>query len=153
MMVYRLSAQTYNNDLSGYGAEKSGGRWNGQGFAIIYTASSRALALVEIAVHTPLGIMPLNYFLTTIEFPDDASVARIAIAGLPQNWNRNPFIKDTQQIGNDFIINNTHLILQVPSASVPGDHNYLINPRHADFKKVRIINTEEFEFDLRLFKK
>jgi len=153
MIVYRLSAQAYSNDLTGYGAEKSGGRWNGPGFAVVYTASSRALAVVEIAVHTPLGIIPLNYFLTTIEFPDNASMTRIAIAGLPKNWNRNPFIKDTQQIGNDFIINNTHLILQVPSASVPGDYNYLINPRHPDFKNVSIINTEAFEFDARLFKK
>jgi RES domain-containing protein len=153
MIVYRLSAKAYSKDLSGYGAEKSGGRWNSQGIPVLYTAASRALAVVEIAVHTPLGIIPLNYFLTAIEFPDDVSMTKITIADLSKNWNKNPFIKDTQEIGNDFIRKNTHLVLQVPSASVPGDHNYLVNPRHPDFKNVHVISSEAFEFDLRLFKK
>ncbi len=153
MIVYRLSAQAYSKDLSGYGAEKSGGRWNSKGLPVLYTAASRALAVVEIAVHTPLGIIPVNYFLTIIEVPDDAEIIKINIADLPPNWNRNPFIKATQSIGDKFIRGNTALILQVPSACVPGDHNYLINPRHPDFKNVGVKSAGAFQFDLRLFKK
>jgi RES domain-containing protein len=153
MIVYRHCAQAWSKDLSGYGAEKSGGRWNSPGIAVLYTAASRALAVVEIAVHTPLGIIPLNYFLTSIEFPNDTSITKVEFGDLPKNWNKNPFIKDTQQVGDDFIKKNTHLVLQVPSASVPGDFNYLINPRHPDFKNVRIVKAEPFEFDLSLFKK
>ncbi len=153
MIVYRLSKQAYINDLSGYGAEKTGGRWNSKGLPILYTAASRALAVVEIAVHVPLGIIPTDYYLATIEIPDKASMPRIEVADLPANWNRSPFIKTTQLIGDDFIKSNKHLMVPVPSATVTGDHNYLINPRHSDFKNVRIKSVDVFEFDLRLFKK
>jgi RES domain-containing protein len=152
MIVYRLSKQSYSNDLSGYGAEKAGGRWNSKGLPVLYTAASRALAVVEIAVHTPLGIIPIDYYLSLIDVPD-TSIIKIDVNTLPKNWNRNPFIKHTQQIGDDFIRSRAALVLQVPSASVPGDFNYLINPRHPDFKEVQLKSIEPFEFDLRLFKK
>ncbi|MGY3214956.1 RES family NAD+ phosphorylase [Mucilaginibacter sp. HD30] len=153
MIVYRLSKQAYINDLSGYGAEKTGGRWNSKGIPILYTAASRALAVVEIAVHVPLGIIPTDYYLATIEIPNKASIPRVEIADLPANWNKNPFTKTTQLIGDGFIKSNKHLMVQVPSATVTGDYNYLINPRHPDFKNVLIKSVDAFEFDLRLFKK
>ncbi len=153
MIVYRLSKQAYINDLSGYGAEKTGGRWNSKGIPMLYTAASRALAVVEIAVHVPFGIIPIDYYLATIEIPDKVSIPRVEITDLPPNWNTNPFIKTTQLIGDGFIKNNKHLMVQVPSATVSGDHNYLINPRHPDFKNVRIRSIDAFEFDSRLFKK
>jgi len=153
MIVYRLSKQIYCNDLSGGGAEKTGGRWNSKGTPMLYTASSRALAMVEIAVHVPLGIVPLNYFLTTIEITGKESILKASIMDFPADWNKSPFIKATQYIGDNFIKENAHLILQVPSVVVPGDYNYLINPRHPLFKNIRIKSIEPFEFDMRLFKK
>ena len=153
MIVFRLSKQGYINDLSGYGAEKTGGRWNSKGIPILYTAASRALAVVEIAVHTPLGIIPVNYHIATIELPDKSSIQNVSINDLPTNWNSNPFVKATQTIGNDFIKGNPHLVLKVPSATVVGDYNYLINPRHPDFKTLKIKSIDPFVFDTRLFKK
>jgi len=153
MIVYRLSKQAYINDFSGYGAEKTGGRWNSKGIPVLYTAASRALTVVEIAVHVPLGIIPVDYYVAAIEIPDKASMHRIEITDLPVNWNRNPFIKSTQLIADNFIKSNKHLIVQVPSATVIGDYNYLINPRHPDFKNVTIKSIDAFEFDSRLFKK
>ncbi|OCX50757.1 RES superfamily protein [Mucilaginibacter sp. PPCGB 2223] len=153
MILYRLSKQQYINDLSGRGAELTGGRWNSKGIPVLYTAESRALAAIEIAVHIPLGILPSNYHLATIQIPDIERAARINIEDLPSRWDAHPFIKITQQVGDNFVKANKHLLLQVPSATVKGDHNYLINPRHADFSKVKIIGIEPFEFDSRLFKK
>ena len=152
MIVYRLSKQSFINDLSGYGAEKTGGRWNSKGIAVLYTAASRALAVVEVAVHVPVGIIPTNYFIATIEIPEN-DILELAVKDLPANWNRNPFVKDTQLIGNDFIKSNKYLALKVPSASVNGDFNYLINPRHPDFSKVKLKSIDSFAFDVRLFKK
>ena len=151
MIVYRLSKQAYINDLSGYGAEKTGGRWNSKGIPVLYTAASRALAVVEIAVHVPLGIIPVDYYMAAIEIPDKASMPRVEVEDLPPNWNRNPFVKNTQLIGDNFIKSNKHLIVQVPSATVICDYNYLINPRHPDFKNVTIKSIDAFEFDSRLF--
>jgi len=153
MIVYRLSKKEYINDVSGRGAEKSGGRWNNKGLPALYTAGSRALAVLEIAVHVPLGIMPTEYYMATIEFPDNASILKIETTDLPAKWNSNPLIKATQNIGDDFLKDGKYLILQVPSASVNGDFNYVINPAHPDFKTIKIKFTQAFEFDSRLFKK
>ncbi len=152
MIVFRLSRQAFINDLSGYGAEKTGGRWNSKGTPILYTAASRALAVVEIAVHVPVGIIPTNYYLASVKVPDH-DILLLEVRSLPRNWNSTPFVKATQSIGDNFIRSNTHLILQVPSATVTGDHNYLINPRHPDFNKVKIKSIDAFVFDSRLFRK
>jgi len=103
MILYRLSKQAYIHDLSGRGAEINGGRWNSKGVALVYTAASRALAVLEVAVHTPLGIIPTDYFMATIEVDDKNNPATIAPVDLPLNWNSNPIIKATQLIGDEFI--------------------------------------------------
>jgi RES domain-containing protein len=153
MILYRLSKQQFIHDLSGKGAELNGGRWNSKGVQVLYMAESRALAAIEIAVHMPLGIVPSNYYLAIIELPEIERASMVAIEDLPPNWNRHPFLRITQSIGDGFIKENKHLLLQAPSATIKGDHNYLINPNHPDFKKIIITSTEPFEFDSRLFKK
>lgn len=152
MITYRLSKEQYCNNLSGKGAELSGGRWNSKGTAIIYTSGSRALCTAEVAVHTPVGIIPENYFLVEIELPDDSGIEEVSILKLPANWNQFPHSQETQEIGDQFIRANNLLVLKVPSAVVQGDFNYLINPRHTDFPTVKIKKTESFSFDERLFR-
>ncbi|WP_214072101.1 RES family NAD+ phosphorylase [Mucilaginibacter sp. dw_454] len=152
MIVYRLARQAFINDLSGYGAEKTGGRWNSKGIPVLYTAASRALAMVEIAVHVPLGIIPINYFIATIDIQHN-DIAELHLKDLPPAWNSNPFAKSTQLLGDAFLQKQEHLILQVPAASVPGDFNYLINPCHPDFNKVKLKSIDPFVFDVRLFKR
>jgi RES domain-containing protein len=153
MIAYRLCKQEFCKDLSGYGAEKAGGRWNPKGYAALYTAGSRALAVLEVAVHIPLGIMPTDYYMTAIEIPDSADIHKLNIADLPTKWNRQPISNVSQHLGHEFITNNLHLVLQVPSVTVTGEYNFVINPKHPDFKKIKIVETEVFEFDSRLFKK
>jgi RES domain-containing protein len=153
MIVYRLCKQEYVNDLSGHGAEKNGGRWNGKGHPALYTAGSRALAVLEVAVHVPFGIIPTNYYMITIDVPENHGITEFKIAELPRDWNRNPIARSSQYLGDDFLTENKNMVLQVPSATVGGDYNYIINPLHPNFKSVKIISTEPFEFDSRLFKK
>ena len=152
MIVYRLARQAFINDLSGYGAEKTGGRWNSKGRPVVYTAASRALAMVEVAVHVPLGIIPINYFIATIDIPEN-DILELKPSDWPENWNSNPFIKNTQLIGDSFLREAEHLVLKVPSASVSGDFNYLVNPRHPGFNKVKLKSIDPFVFDVRLFKR
>jgi RES domain-containing protein len=152
MIVFRLSKSKYSNDLSGSGAEKTGGRWNNKGKPLIYTSSSRALCVTEIAVHTPLGIVPKDYELISLEIPDGVGILEIRISELPSNWKSFPHANSTRICGDSFIATGKYLVLKVPSAVVQGDFNYLINPKHADSSKIRIINIERFQFDERLFK-
>ena len=153
MIVYRLSRSKFRNDLSGKGAELAGGRWNSKGVPMLYTSESIALCTVEIAVHMPLGIVPLDYYLVRIELPDFDIIPEVKAADLPEVWKSFPHSNVTQEIGDQFILEESHLVLKAPSATVQGNHNYLINPRHPDFSKVKVLGSEPFEFDKRLFVK
>ncbi len=151
MIVYRLSKSKFASDLSGRGAEIAGGRWNSKGIPVVYTGESRALCVTEIAVHTELGNVPEDYQLISIEIPDEIAICKIAPEELPFNWNTIPHMAGTQMVGDNKLKSNNCAVIRVPSAVVPGDFNYLLNPRHRDFIKINIIKIEDFSFDKRLF--
>ena len=150
MKVFRLSKPSYI-DLSGRGAEIYGGRWNSKGNPMVYTSSTRALALAECLVHIYTDIIP-SFVLLTIEIPDGIKSDEITLPDLPENWKDYPPNITTQQLGNDFLEENKFPLLKVPSAVVQGEFNYLINPFHQDVEKIKIIEQEKFEFDKRLLK-
>lgn len=151
MRVFRLLRKKYKIELSGKGAALSGNRWNSKGTEIIYCADSRALAMAEVAVHLSLAILPRDYVMVEIEIPAYASIASLGIEDLPQGWNNFPHLLDTQKIGDDFVSEKKSCVLKVPSAVVPGDFNYLINPQHLDFLAIKLVNQVDFPFDSRLF--
>ena len=151
MIVFRLSNNIYANDLTGKGAEIYGGRWNSVGTPMIYTAESRALCAVEIAVNTPLSNIPTGFSLITFQIPE-AVISLVEESILPANWNALPYSPFTISLGDLFIAEQKSLILKVPSAIIAGDFNFLINPLHADIGKVKIISVEDFRFDGRLFR-
>ncbi|WP_240773400.1 RES family NAD+ phosphorylase [Pontibacter sp. SGAir0037] len=148
-----MSKGKFANDLSGRGAELAGGRWNSKGVPVLYTSESIALCTVEVAVHMPLGIVPQDYKLVHIALPDTASITQIDLQALPVDWKSFPHINATQEIGDQFIDASTSLVLKVPSATVQGNYNYLINPRHSAFQQIEIVKIEPFDFDKRLFVK
>lgn len=152
MIVFRLSKSTFCRDLSGHGAEKSGGRWNEKGYPVVYTSSSRALCLTEVAVHIPLGIIPHDFMLTTIEIPDNTIIEEIKEEDLPPNWKSFPYSTYPQKLGTLLLKEGKCLVFKVPSAVVQGEFNFLINPNHSDITKVKITSVEPFFFDERLFK-
>jgi len=151
MIVYRLAKSKYSNGLSGKGAEKTGGRWNSKGVEMVYTSESRALCTAEIAVHIPLGIMPKDFKLISVEIPDSIKIFELSVNDLPKDWNSIPHSGKTQELGDKFIRENKHTVMKVPSAVVQGDFNYLINSNHEDAKNVKIIKLESFVFDQRMF--
>jgi RES domain-containing protein len=152
MRVFRLSKRKYSKELNGKGAAKSGNRWNSKGTEIIYTAESRALAMAEVAVHLTLATLPSDYVLIEIEIPDNIIIKEIILKELDEDWNNHPPNSSTQKIGDEFIDSIKECLLKVPSAVVQGDSNYLINPYHTDFKKIKIIEITDFPFDKRIFK-
>jgi RES domain-containing protein len=152
MEVYRLSREKFAGSLSGKGAAISGARWNSIGVEMIYTAANRSLAMAEVAVHFSLATIPGDYMMTTIFIPDDISLQKLNTTDLPLDWNSFPPPSTTQAIGDKFIYDNKSGVLQIPSAVTQGDYNLLLNPNHPDFKRVKILLTERFPFDKRIFR-
>ena len=152
MICYRLAKARYMDSLDGYGAALRGGRWNGVGVKVVYTASSRALAMAEMLVHLDMEDVPDDYHMMSIEVPDDVGRHTISPNQLPVHWNKMiEFLRLTKSMGNDFIRDKKYGVLIVPSAVVKGDVNILINPTQPSFSKIKIIGTEPFPFDHRLF--
>ena len=145
MNVYRLCKVKYVHDLSGKGAETSSGRWNSKRVPIVYTSQSKALCASEIAAHTPLGNLPADYCLVTIQIPDD-SIKQYHTTLMPKDWRAYPHPDFTQKIGDHFIAEGKLLAFKVPSAVIPGDFNFLLNPQHNRISEVVIKKVESFKF-------
>lgn len=147
MTIYRLTTGNFADDISGQGAKIYGGRWNPVGIGVVYMSEFISLSILEILVRVDKFSSPDTYTLLSIQIPED-SVATIELKKLRQSWQNH--IEYTRSIGDEFLKANQTLVLKVPSAIVPQEHNFLINPLHKDFKKVKIIDSELLELDKRL---
>lgn len=149
MIIFRLARAKYKDQLSGKGAAIKGGRWNSPGFELVYCSTNRSLAMAEVVVHLTVATLPKDYFMLEIELP--ANIKYKTVNHLPEDWNKFPHSSICRSIGDQFILENSDLILQVPSAVTEGDFNILINPSHRLFPKVNIKSAKAFPFDRRLF--
>lgn len=152
MEAFRLARKKYATPLSGKGAALKGGRWNSIGVEMLYLASNRSLAMAEVAVHLTLATIPPDLVMVTVAIPDDISMKNITVSKLPANWNEFPYPAATRKVGDDFVREGKACILKIPSAVTKGDHNLLVNPHHAEFKRLRVSSIEPFPLDRRIFK-
>ncbi len=150
MMVFRFCNHRFQEDLSGEGARLFGGRWNEKGLPALYTSSSISLGLLEVLVNA-LDITSLKRLsLMKIEIPDDVESSMYSINKLKDNWLHD--FDYTKWIGSEFLQKKEHLFLQCPSAVIKEELNFMLNPLHKDFKKIKLVKATEFYFDDRLFK-
>lgn len=147
MVLYRITTKAYIHDFSGTGAMLYGGRWNQKGNRLLYTSGTLSLAALEIIANLSPDRLGRSFFCVELDFPDDLAI--IAVDNLPENWNTYPYTADTVSIGTRFIKNNG-LCLKVPSAIIPSEDNYLLNPLHDDFHKIKFIDARPFILDKRL---
>ena len=150
MILYRLGGREHAHKMDGAGAARNGGRWNPPGVPLLYTSSHRSLALCEVLVHFPdLEVFPTDYEFITYRVSGRHSVWRPHVRTLPSGWDDPGAVrKEAQELGMRFH-GSEDLLLRLPSAVVPHEFNYLINPRHVQ-EHVRIIRREPFKLDERL---
>ncbi|HXE63626.1 MAG TPA: RES family NAD+ phosphorylase [Bryobacteraceae bacterium] len=149
MLSWRIVIPDYAAEpLSGAGAARWGSRWNSPGVEMVYAASSRPLAVLEMLVHLTRDRLPSSAVLIPIEIPDE-SIA--GLPALPDGWNSHPHGQETQWIGDQWIAEARSLAMFVPSAVIPAERNILINPGHARFGEIRVGDAEPHAFDRRLF--
>ena len=146
-----VQAHVADRAFTGEGSRRYGGRWNSKGFAIVYTSSSLSLAILEVLVHVPIYGILEEYVYFPVEFDQDF-VLPLDMDNLPNNWKNDPPPRAIKQIGDSWVEGRKSVILEVPSTIVPTDKNYLINPAHPDFKKLKTGSPTKLEFDPRLIK-
>jgi RES domain-containing protein len=146
-----VQAHVAERAFSGEGARRYGGRWNSKGYAVIYTSSSISLAILEVLVHIPIYDILEEYVYIPVKFGKKLSRA-LKPDELPENWKKDPSPQAIKQIGDSWVESQGSVILEVPSAIVPTEKNFLVNPAHTDFNKLKIGTPTKLEFDPRLLK-
>ena len=133
----------------GIGASLEGGRWNSTGVPAVYASAHLAMAAQEKFVHLP---RPLPRNSLHVKFAigfRGLAVKRLTIADLPQDWRGEPVPVSTQRIGEQWIAEGSSAILAVPSVLYPEETNYVLNPAHPDFPKIKFSQATPFTFDPR----
>jgi RES domain-containing protein len=149
--AWRISKKRYaKNALDGEGAYRYGGRWNSRGVRVVYLSSSPALAALEVLVNADAQLLlAVPYVAIAVEF-DESLVTRPE--RLPKNWRDDPPPKSAARIGDDWVVSAASLLLEVPSAVIPFERNYLLNPAHPAMGSLRIGKPQAFSFDPRLLR-
>ena len=145
----RLTKAEHRPGLDGESARLWGGRWNSPGVAMVYCASSLALAMLETLVHLPpsmrrTGALP-QLLVIGLDVPDD-TILTLDLAGLPPNHG----IPELRVAGDAWIKSRQCLGLRVPSRVIAPEINVVLNPAHPDMARVIVAETEVFVFDDRL---
>lgn len=153
--VWRIATDTPSyqaHDLSGIGAEVSGGRWNTAGLAVIYASESRALACLETLVHLNSAGLPLNRYLVEITIPDGAwqLAERLTALQLPVGWEASPAGQVSISFGSNWLRERRSALLVIPSAIVPEEYNVLINPLHPNSRSITATKQRRWLYDPRV---
>lgn len=151
MKIYRIGQTKYARDTRGSGID---GRWNSAGRYVIYFGGSLALSCLEKLVHTPgTSLYTGDFSVTITEIPDRLSVKEVTLKELVKidlDWNKVINYPVTQSIGDAWLQSLETAVLKVPSAIIEMEYNYLVNPAHPDFSKIKVTAVSKFRFDNRL---
>jgi RES domain-containing protein len=151
LIVWRLvTARFAKSAFSGEGARLYGGRWNRKGVSLVYTSESQSLAMLEMLVQDE----PRRARCVVIDahIPKGVAIDRIKAAELPPDWREIGGRDKLQEIGSRWATGQGAAVLAVPSAVVPSETNYLLNPLHPDFRRIKTGKPQTVQTDPRLLR-
>ncbi|PIG93267.1 RES family NAD+ phosphorylase [Gloeocapsopsis sp. IPPAS B-1203] len=149
MQVWRICKTKHQDSaFSGTGGLYAPGRWTPQGFLVVYTADL-ALASLEVFVHTESDRIPLVAIRAFL--PEDIAIGEVDVSSLPQDWQQPAAYLVLQNIGKRWLQERQTPVLKVPSAIIPVEFNYLLNPQHPDLQ-LSLEPPLQFRFDQRMWK-
>jgi len=149
--VYRILRRSFSKSpLDGEGGYRFGGRWSSPGTRLAYASEHLSLAMLEYFVHLDQADLPKDLVVVRAEIPDGVSRVRVAAKELPANWRQTPAPPALARFGDDFVRRRNAAILIVPSVLAPSEFNWLINPSHPEFRRIRLGKLESFRYDARI---
>ena len=148
MTIYRLIKARYAD--AAFRGSRGRGRWHQQGTPMVYGADQPATALLETLVHAGRAdLIEEPYVLFEVQIHPDAHLLRLPKEELPEDWQAWPWPRSTQELGTYWYEKQASLALEVPSAVVPHQSNFLVNASHPDFDEVEVRGPEDFSIDTR----
>jgi RES domain-containing protein len=151
--VFRVLRAAYaRSPFDGEGSYRYGGRWSSPGTRLAYASEHQSLAMLEFFVHLDPEDAPDDLVLATANIPDGVSREATEARKLPAHWRDVPAPPALAQIGDEFVKKAQHCVLLVPSALSENEKNWLINPRHPDFKQIVVNAPEPLRYDPRMLR-
>ena len=135
--------------FSGEGARIFEGRWNSGGVRMVYCSEHLSLAALEILVHTQPVMIRDKFRVFRVAW-DEKMTTTIDLKKLPKGWNAQPPSLISKNIGDQWVQSGRSAVLVVPSAIVPLEKTFLLNPKHRDFGEIKIKDSGSFVLDQRL---
>ena len=151
--AYRICAVEYaDSAMDGEGARLYGGRWNSRGTRMVYLAGSLSLAQLEMLVHLDsTAILMRRYVVIPVDIPESL-ITELSESEWPENWEGTASRRHTVRVGDEWIRRGSSAVLKVPSAVIPVEVNYLLNPQHLDAKEIAVGLPMSLNLDSRLIK-
>ncbi len=149
MRVWRLCRKKHA-EFDGEGARLAGGRWNRRGTAVVYTSATLSLAILEHFVNLKIAGSPADLAAIPADIPEDVLMTSVDVSRLPRDWRKYPAPETLAELGTAWVERGESAVLAVPSAVVSEERNYLLNPAHAQFHRIRIGKPVAFRLDSRM---
>lgn len=150
MRIWRICRKPFSRSpLDGRGGLIVAGRWHTPRRLVAYASESLALASLEVLVHCDVDLLPSDLVAVEVDVPAKLKIGEVKVQDLPRNWRKCPAPRRLQELGNEWLDAGRTAILRVPSALVPTENNYLINPMHPAFSELRVVRRIRFSFDER----
>ena len=118
----------------------------------MYTSSTLALAALELFVHLDASEIPEDFVAIPADIPASVQIARIRPAQLPADWRQYPAPESLADIGTRWASQGRTAVLAVPSAIIPSELNYLLNPLRPAFRQIRVGESQPFQFVPRMLR-
>ena len=115
---------------------------------MVYCGATASLCALEVLAHG--AMLPARMIVVQSRIPNGLSIQAVEESDLPPNWSSPVPSKKTQDLGTDWAKSGTTAVLSVPSVIIPSERNYLLNPAHPDFARIRFFPPRPFTFDRRL---
>jgi RES domain-containing protein len=135
--------------MDGEGARKMGGRWNPPGIPVAYLTESRALAALEILVHTGKAAVNLRWVVTAVDIPL-VMIETVLPRDLPSGWDDVVSPSVARKFGVDWVQRGEKAAILLPSVIIPEERVLMINVSHPNFLKFVFSTPKPFLFDHRL---
>ena len=140
MVIFRMHGLAYDA-FDTAGSFLNPGRWHKVGTRVIYAAEHASLAVLETLIHAGGRKIPPRS-ISRIHIPDEAAVEQATWMEMP----------DSQGWGDRWAREARTAVLRVPSIAVNRiESNFVLNPAHPDFARIRHDPPQKFVLNPRFF--
>lgn len=149
LFAYRLGDANGDHTIwDATGSTISPGRWNSATTPVVYASEHFATAMLEKLVLFA-GLVPPNQHYVRVTIPEGMPIETVTPDYLP-DW-ASPSMEASRAYGDDWAAARRSAVLRVPSIVARIEWNFVFNPAHKDFARLRTTEPLPVWWDERFF--